>query len=49
MQSLFLYPCPSGERVVAVRHNWMNAASAMMCVLKAWELSPHLLKKPFYP
>jgi hypothetical protein len=24
MQSLFLYPCPSGERVVAVRHDWMS-------------------------
>ena len=27
----------------------MNAASAMMCVLKAWELSPHLLKKTVLP
>jgi hypothetical protein len=49
MQSLFLYPCPSGERVVAVRHDWMNAASAMMCVLKAWELSPHLLETTVLP
>lgn len=27
----------------------MNAASAMMCVLKAWELSPHLLETTVLP
>ena len=34
---------------MAVRHDWMNAASAMVCVLKAWELSPHLLETTVLP